>query len=138
MITDLPLAADSPIEFGVTEFCEVRGKAADMCPSQYIIYGERTTEPHNVSSSAGVIKWPTNAEKCRAYWARIGKWCTNCIASCPYNKPYTWFQRFVQLCTDHKRWADPFYIKMDDLFGFGKPKKPDNFWEEWQPKRHQK
>jgi hypothetical protein len=27
--------------------------------------------------------------------------------------------------------------KMEDLFGFGKPKKPDNFWEEWQPKRHQ-
>ena len=136
VITDLPLVADAPIEFGVTEFCSVCKKCARMCPPQAIIFGERTVEPNNISNAAGALKWPINAEKCRIYWARIGKSCTNCIASCPYNKPYTWFHRFVRWCTDHTRRADPFYVKMDDLFGFGKPKKPDNFWEEWQPKRH--
>jgi len=93
VITDLPLAADSPIEFGVTEFCEVCGRCADMCPSQSIIHGERTTEPHNVSNSGGVLKWPINAEACRAYWGRMNRPCTTCISCCPYNKPYNWLHR---------------------------------------------
>ena len=33
VITDLPLVADSPIDFGVTEFCAVCKKCADQCPS---------------------------------------------------------------------------------------------------------
>jgi len=138
VITDLPLAADLPVEFGVREFCSVCKKCARMCPSQSILHGERTSEPRNPSNSSGVLKWPINPETCRMYWARKGKSCTICIASCPYNKPSTRFHGFVRWLTDHVRWADLFYAKMDDLFGYGKPKSPDNFWEEWQPKRHVK
>jgi len=135
VITDLPLIPDSPIDFGVTEFCEACKKCAVTCPSQSITHGERTTEPINISNVGGVLKWPINAETCRMYWARAkrGGGCTNCISSCPYNKADTWFHRTTRWFTDHARWADPLYVKMDDLFGYGKPKKPDNFWEEWQP-----
>ena len=138
VITDLPLVADSPIEFGVTAFCEACGKCAETCPSQSIMSGERTAKPNNVSNAAGELKWPIDAETCRMYWARAkrGGGCTNCISSCPYNKVNTWPHRTVQWFTDHARWADSFYVKMDDLLGYGKPKKPDNFWEEWQPKNH--
>ena len=136
VITDLALIADTPIEFGVTEFCRACKKCAEMCPSQAIMHGERTTEPNNVSNARGVLKWPINAEKCRMYWARMGKSCTICIASCPYNKPNAWFHRTVRWFTDHARWADRIYVAMDNLFGYGTPKKPDRFWEEWQPRRH--
>ena len=136
VITDLLLVADPPIEFRVTEFCNVCKKCARMCPSQAIMNGERTAETNSVSNSAGALKWPINPEKCRAYWARIEKSCTICIASCPYNKPDTWFHRFVRWCTDHIRQLDPLYVKMDNLFGYGRPEKPDNFWDEWQPGRH--
>jgi len=27
------------------------------------------------------------------------------------------------------------YIKADQWMGYGKPKKADNFWEEWQPEK---
>ncbi|MBA7715561.1 Epoxyqueuosine reductase [subsurface metagenome] len=37
IITDLPLVADSPLEFGVTEFCTVCKRCAQLCPSQSII-----------------------------------------------------------------------------------------------------
>jgi len=138
VITDLSLVADAPVDFGVTEFCTKCGICADNCPSQSIIHGERTIEPHNISNLGGVLKWPINAEECRMYWGRANKPCTTCIACCPYNKPDTWLHRSIRWFTDHVRWADPLYIKMDILCGYGKPKKPDNFWEEWQPARHRK
>lgn len=136
VITDLPLVADAPVDFGVTEFCMVCKKCADMCPSRSISFGERTAKPNNLSNSAGELKWPINAETCRMYWARTSGSCTTCIACCPYNKDGTWPHRAVHWFTDHARWADPLYVKMDDLLGYGKPRKADNFWEEWQPGRH--
>jgi reductive dehalogenase len=135
VMTDLPLTPDAPVEFGVTEFCNACKKCAEMCPSQAILLGDRTAERHNLSNSGGVLKWPIHSEKCRSYWARIHKSCTICMASCPYNKPYTRLHRSVRWLTDHLRWADVLYVKTDDWFGFGKPKKPDRFWEEWQPRR---
>jgi reductive dehalogenase len=136
VITDLPLVADAPIDFGVMEFCAACQICADRCPSQSIIHGERTVKPHNISNVGGVLKWPVDAEKCRMYWARGNKPCVACIAVCPYNKRDTLFHRLVRWFTDHIRWADPFYVKMDNLFGYGKARQPDNFWEEWQPRRH--
>jgi len=133
VITDVPLIPDQPIEFGVTEFCEVCKKCADMCPSQSIIHGERTPEPRNASNAAGVLKWPINAETCRAYWGRMNRPCTTCISCCPYNKPFTLFHRTVRWFADHVRWADRLYVLMDKWLGYGEPVKPDHFWEKWRP-----
>jgi reductive dehalogenase len=133
IITDLPLITDKPIDFGVTEFCNVCKKCAHKCPSRSIMTGERTAEANNKSNSVGEIKWPVNTESCRTYWARRKMPCSVCIATCPYNKPYTPFHRTTRWLTDHARWADPVYIRMDELFGYGKPKNPQNFWRKWQP-----
>lgn len=133
IITDLPLVPDSPIDFGVTEFCAACKKCARLCPSQSIPYGDRTTEPNNISNNGGELKWRINAETCRMYWGRVNKPCTACMACCPYNKPSTWPHRTVRWFTDHIRWADALYIKMDDLLGYGKSQKADKFWEEWRP-----
>ncbi len=133
VITDLPLVPDKPIDFGVTEFCAVCGKCADYCPAQAITDGERTDQPNNISNNSNGLKWPLNAERCRAHWGRSNKPCTNCISSCPFNKEMGgWFHRLVRWSVDHARWADRLYIKMDDWFGYGKPQKADNFWEEWR------
>ena len=136
VITDLPLVADSPLDFGVTEFCNACKKCAHSCPSQSIPYDDRTTEPNNVSNNGGSRKWYINTETCRMYWGQVNKPCTTCIACCPYNKPDTWPHQATLWFTDHFRWADRFYVKMDDMLGYGKPQKVDNFWEEWQPNRY--
>ncbi len=136
IITDLPLVPDSPIDFGVTEFCRVCKKCAQLCPSQSIPYGDRTREANNLSNHDGELKWRIDAETCRMYWGQVNKPCTTCMACCPYNKPNTWPHKATLWFTDHARWADPFYVKMDELFGYGKPMKAselDRFWEEWQP-----
>ena len=134
VFTNLPLATDSPIDFGVTEFCDACMKCAEMCPSRSISFNERTTEPISPSNSAGALKWPANGVTCRTYWGRVHRGCSICIASCPYNKADTWFHRMTLWLTDHARWAAPFFVAMDNLFGYGRPKNADNFWEEWQPK----
>lgn len=130
VFTDLPLKVDSPIDFGVTEFCMKCNKCYYACPSRSIMLGGRTSEPNNISNIAGTLKWPINAETCRAYWGRMNKPCNVCFASCPYNKPYTWPHRTTLWFTDNMRWADSFYVWMDDLFGYGKSKKADDFWYE--------
>jgi len=135
IFTDLPLVVDSPIDFGVTEFCLACGKCADACPSRSIMTGGRTAEPNSISNIGGTLKWPIDVVTCRVYWGRANKPCTACVASCPYNKPDTLFHRTARWFTDYARWADSFYVKMDEMFGYGKPKKADNFWEEWQPQR---
>ncbi|MBW2028828.1 MAG: reductive dehalogenase, partial [Deltaproteobacteria bacterium] len=134
VLTDLPLVPDSPVDFGVTEFCERCEICAERCPSQSIKYGPRTTEPNNASNIEGVLKWPANAETCRIYWARMKQGCSVCIGCCPFNKPDNLFHRAVRWLTDHARFADPFYIRMDKLLGYGTPKPADSFWEEWRPK----
>jgi hypothetical protein len=42
----------------------------------------------------------------------------------------------VRWFVDKTRWADPFYVKMDNVFGYGKSKKADNFWDEWEPRKY--
>jgi epoxyqueuosine reductase len=133
VITDLPLVPDAPIEFGVAEFCASCKKCADRCPSRSISFGDTTTEPINVSNAGGARKWRINAETCRTYWSRVNHGCNNCVACCPYTKPDTWPHRTALWFTDHVRWADPLYVRMDDLFGYGKPKKADDFWDTWEP-----
>ena len=133
ILTDLPLSVDKPIDFGVTEFCNVCKKCAYKCPSRSITTGDRTTEAKNKSNVAGELKWPVNAETCRTYWSQRKIPCSSCIATCPYNKPCTQFHRTARWLTDHARWADPLYSKMDDFFGYGKPLDPNSFWDKWQP-----
>ncbi len=137
VLTDLPLVPDAPIDFGVTEFCTVCKKCTELCPSHAIMSGERTAQARTASNVAGELKWPLQAEKCRMYWAQANKPCSTCIACCPYNKPNSMFHRTVRWFTDNARWADLFYIWADNLFGYGRPVKAEDFWHEWQSRRNQ-
>ena len=134
VFTNLPLVADQPIDFGVTEFCSKCEKCADACPAQAIIYGGRIIKPHNMSNASGELKWPINAEKCLTFWGANGADCGACIRACPFNKHMGWFHRTARWFVDHAGFGDSFYVKVDDLLGYGKQKKADNFWAEWQPR----
>jgi len=130
VFTDLPLTPDKPIEFGVLEFCSKCKKCAQHCPSGAIIYGERTDKPHNISNASGELKWPIDAEKCFAFWSRIEGSCMNCIRVCPFNKPKGWLHDVARWLVKHAPWLDSLLIRLDDLFGYGKPVKARKYWEE--------
>ncbi len=92
--TDLPLASDRPIRFGVKEICEVCRRCSDACPVNAIPAGEPTTKRHNQSNIRGVRKWSVDGEKCFSYWAAQNSDCAICVRVCPYNKDYSnWLYR---------------------------------------------
>ena len=133
VLTNLPLIPDTPIDFGVTEFCDACKVCAEKCPSQAISHDDRTAEARNESNAPGGMKWPVDAECCIGQWARQGKPCTICISICPFTKPDTALHRFARRLVDNVRWADPFYVKMDKLLGYEKHWDPEDFWDRWEP-----
>jgi epoxyqueuosine reductase len=79
VITSLPLLPDTPIDFGVQEYCEVNcNKCVDNCPVQ-AINGKKEVKN-------GVLKWTANGERCFSFWCEQGNDCSICIKVCPYNK----------------------------------------------------
>ena len=52
--TDLPLAHDRPIHFGVQEFCQICKRCAETCPAKALPLGEPTFIPNNISNRKGV------------------------------------------------------------------------------------
>ncbi len=95
VITDLPLVPTDPIDFGVTEFCDICQKCAEYCPAQAILYGKRTHKSRIASTNPGLLKWPLDGEKCLRFWYMNGAKtekgmyhidCYQCINVCPFNK----------------------------------------------------
>ena len=128
VFTDLPLIPDKPIEFGVWDFCMTCEKCAKKCPSQSIMYGKPTEKPNNISNREGLLRWPINAETCLAFWASNGTDCSNCIRTCPFNKPTGRLHDSVRWGIKNLPFLNPLFLWGDDLLGYGKRGKADKFW----------
>ena len=121
--TDLPLAIDKPIDFGLQDFCNKCKKCARECPSQAISHGEKVM--HN-----GYETWSLDVQKCTSMRVgnQRGAGCGTCLKVCPWNKPDTrfhravnWSVRNIPLTRNIATWAD-------DLLGYGKPKPEWKWW----------
>ena len=76
----------------------------------------------------GALKWPVNAEKCLSFWAANGTTCTNCIRVCPFNKPDGLLHSTVRWGVKHTHWANRLFVKGDDLMGYHRQKRPNEYW----------
>ncbi len=108
VLTNLPLVPDSPITFGVTEYCTTCGICAVECPSGAISPDkERTFAPPKSTmpcGSPGALKWYINGKKCFRWWINTGAGCSRCMDVCPYTT-----------------------LTMGDAFN-GNPPSPEAFW----------
>ena len=129
VFTDLPLEPDSPIEFGVWDFCMKCEKCARYCPGQAIMFGPPTDKVHNISNREGLLRWPIDAEKCFSWFARTKGVCGACIRVCPFNQPRGLLHEWVRRGVKNTRWLDSLFIKADDLLGHGKKARVDSFWD---------
>lgn len=132
IFTDMPLAHDRPIRFGVKEMCEICNRCASGCPVKAIPFGGPTTERHNRSNIKGVKKWSVDGEKCFGYWAAQNSDCSICIRVCPYNKDYSkWWHRIgIKLANSPLR---RLMLWLDIKLGFGERMKPKRWWQNHQP-----
>ncbi len=123
--TDLPLAPDKPIDFGLQDFCSKCAKCARHCPSGAIPFGKNSTCMHN-----GYIKWNNDVDKCtkNRIGNTFGSGCSVCIQVCPWNKPFTPFHRFVGWTMRNIPAARKLAVWGDDLMGYGKPKLENKWW----------
>lgn len=118
---------DKARTFGVFHFCKSCKRCADACPSKAIPQDDEPsfTPTHEHKDNAyfnavGVKKWYLDAKKCFAQWAHLGTDCTNCITSCPYNKPDFWHHRLVDKMTAAMPGpVHDFMREMDKVFGYG-------------------
>jgi reductive dehalogenase len=121
--TDLPLAVDKPIDFGLQDFCDKCGKCAEHCPSGAISHGDKIM--YN-----GYQKWDNSVERCTAMRVgnQQGSGCGTCIKVCPWNKPYTPFHRAINWTMRNISPLRRAGIWADDVFGYGKPNENQKWW----------
>ncbi len=121
--TDLPLAIDKPIDFGLQDFCAKCGKCARECPSQAISDGDKVM--HN-----GYERWPVDVKKCTGMRVgnKHGSGCGTCIKVCPWNKPYTPFHRMVNWTLRNFPSSRKLAVHADNWFGYGKPDLKRKWW----------
>jgi reductive dehalogenase len=112
--TDLPLAHDKPIDFGLQKFCESCNKCARECPSGAITAGPKLM-------FNGYEIWKSDSQKCATYrvGTKGGAMCGRCMKTCPWNleglfaeKPFRWAAMNVPQ-------AAPLLAKLDDAVGNG-------------------
>jgi reductive dehalogenase len=127
VITDMPLVPDSPIDFGVTEFCEGCMLCADDCPSESVTKGPRTWEGTSGSNHPGSFKWYTKVEGCYDF---NGFSCSNCKRVCPFNKPNnSWLHRMIRGMIEGRMVsADRVMVALDQASGYGKQTPDTDFW----------
>lgn len=121
--TDMPLATDKPIDFGLQDFCSKCGKCARECPAQAISYDEK--EMHN-----GYERWSASTEKCTGMRVgnQYGSGCGTCLKVCPWNKPYTPFHRSIGWMMRNLPFTRSWAVWGDDLLGYGKTKSEWKWW----------
>jgi reductive dehalogenase len=88
VLTNMPLTHDSPIDFGVTEFCMTCGICSMECPSGAISPDiERSWAPLKAAGpcgNPGARKWYINGKRCLKWWVESGAGCSRCTSVCPY------------------------------------------------------
>lgn len=131
VITDLPLLADQPIEFGAARFCEICQRCAEHCPGEAISTGNPTDQPLNISNNPGVTRWPVDAVRCmEAGQSQGSTLCCVCIQVCPFNQPEGWLYDTARaLIGAQKDSLNRFLLNLE-ADADSVPRDPDAFWVE--------
>ncbi|MCT4609358.1 MAG: 4Fe-4S dicluster domain-containing protein, partial [Pelagimonas sp.] len=112
--TDLPMAHDRPIDFGLQTFCDSCNKCARECPSGAITAGPKLM-------FNGYEIWKSDSQKCTTYRVTTpgGAMCGRCMKTCPWNlegifkeKPFRWAAMKAPKLA-------PALAKLDDAVGNG-------------------
>ncbi|MBO6603104.1 MAG: reductive dehalogenase [Roseicyclus sp.] len=112
--TDMPMAHDKPIDFGLQRFCESCNKCARECPSGAITAGPKLM-------FNGYEIWKSDSERCASYRITTlgGAMCGRCMKTCPWNleglfaeKPFRWAAMNIPATA-------PALARLDDALGNG-------------------
>lgn len=121
VVTDMPLAVDKPVDFGLQDFCQKCLICAEACPAKAIPTGDKEVVQ-------GVRRWHFDGDKCRRYWDTIGHSCGICQYVCPWNFPNLWFHNAFRELVQRSSLMRTLAIKGHHLF-YGKFRRgPEPEW----------
>ncbi len=121
--TDMPMAHDKPIDFGLQRFCEACNKCARECPS-----GAITAGPKRMFN--GYEIWKSDSQKCTTY--RIGTaggaMCGRCMKTCPWNLEGLFAEAPFRWAAMHVPGAAKHLAALDDRLGRGNMNPAKKWW----------
>jgi reductive dehalogenase len=132
LLTDLPLAIDKPIDFGLQEFCRHCKKCAKACPVGAISMAkEPSWEPRGEWNAPGKRVYYEDSVLCYTYMTQRNTVCSLCLAACPWTKQsQTSLHSFVKPISSKLPFLAPIMVYLDDLFGYGPTSDPE-LYEKW-------
>jgi ferredoxin-NADP reductase/ferredoxin len=112
--TDMPLAHDRPIDFGLQAFCESCNKCARECPSGAITAGPKLM-------FNGYEIWKSDSQKCASYRITTegGAMCGRCMKTCPWNLEGLFAEAPFRWAAMNMPGAAPVLARLDDMAGRG-------------------
>ena len=121
--TDLPLEPDSPVDFGLQEFCRKCLKCANECHARAIPDGEKVM-------LNGYENWRFDADRCSKYRVsnQAGSSCGRCIKFCPWNRPEGPTLDLVRWVARHAPFLAGLLVKIDNVRGYGKQDERYKWW----------
>ena len=130
VLTDMPMAVDKPIHFGLREFCAACGRCAELCPSQALSFDEEPSfDVRGEWNNPGHQTWYEDSVRCFEFWEESNSYCSTCIMVCPWaKKDKTALHQIVKASSAKMPILNRLLISMDQKFGYGIQKEPDDWW----------
>jgi reductive dehalogenase len=134
LITDLPLALDKPIDFGLQEFCKRCKLCAEACPANVIsMEDEPSWTPKDEYGLPGKKVWFEHGERCHTFNIQLPNFCGACMSSCCWTKENTLFHNLMRVIGSKMPSASGAMAYFEKAFGYGVvPAEKRNRW--WQLK----
>jgi reductive dehalogenase len=131
VFTDMPMAYDKPIDFGLVEFCRRCKKCAEACPSRALSFdNEPSFNTKGPWNNPGHKAWFEDSYKCFQFWQKSNSACGICLVSCPYTKgKEAWIHDGVKATASVAPAADGLFRILDGTFGYGKQHDPGQWWK---------
>jgi reductive dehalogenase len=112
--TDLPLAHDRPVDFGLQDTCAKCRKCARECPCSAIAFGDKVL-------FNGYEMWKPDVERCTRYRVTNphGSACGRCMKTCPYNQEGLFAHRLLLWAAIHLPFTRRALVALDDRVRHG-------------------
>jgi reductive dehalogenase len=118
VFTDLPMACDQPVDFGVVEFCKRCKKCVEACPAAALSFDDEPSfKILGEWNNPGHKAWFEDSYRCFAYWQASGTACAMCLSSCPFTlAARAWSKEAAKIVTALTPATDGLFRKIDETF----------------------
>jgi reductive dehalogenase len=123
VLTDMPLAPDKPIDFGLQSFCQTCKICVQNCPSKAIPMGDK-------GMYNGYETWKLDTRRCASFnfTNKKGTMCNRCVKSCPWTNPPTRPHNLVRGMVMRSRLARQIAIRAAALLRTGEDHSSEKWW----------